>query len=254
MQQQSQFSIPDAPLPFKSTVEKAHGILNLMALSVRLPLRRNVGKSRVGVLHLAGMAGVMLGVSFIGNFDLWGWLFGGGSRDSDNSLRNYALLVLALGMWQRRKRISEFKRGMQPHRMHPGDSWLDGFVPVPRKVINAGVEPALVFILGAVLYYQLDVVALGLWLMASAVALCVMDCLYQMQEKERDEADADLDIEARGRAERLRLRPKGAAGSTAGGVAPVTIPTGIGDDEAMRAQIEKNKLENSWSGENDNAI
>jgi hypothetical protein len=164
MQQQSQFSIPDAPLPFKSTVEKAHGILNLMALSVRLPLRRNVGKSRVGVLHLAGMTALMLGVSFIGNFDLWSWLFGGGSGDDDNSLRNYALLVLALGIWQRRKRISEFKHSVQPHRMHPGDSWFESFVPLSRKVIHAGLEPALVFILGAVLYYQLDVVALGLWL------------------------------------------------------------------------------------------
>ena len=236
MNNQSQFSMPEPPLPFKSTADKLLGLAQLAALSVWLPLRKNIGLKILRIPILAGMVFLMLAFSWVGNVHIGLSMFTGiGIQyDDDSSLFYYALLVLGLGIWQHWKRLQERKLGIQPHRYSVGDGWFYGFVPLPRKHIDMFVDPAVAFVVGGLLRYELGFGLLGLWLMWSAVATCGMEVYRHRLERELIDQHDDLEMEARAIAEIKRQRSgKAAVNET-------------GTDDGLQALIDKNKQENPF--------
>lgn len=246
MPTQPHFSMPESPMPFKSTADKALGITRLLALSVFIIMRVNIGLDRLSYSQLAAVTALMLVASGFGNIHFGFSLFSGLQvlHGSDNSLFYYAFLVLWLGIWQRRKRLQEEKRGTEPHTYWPGDGRLYGFIPLERKYIDMLVEPALVFLAGAVLRYRLGCGLLGLWLMASAVALCITEKMWQGEENKFIRTRNNLRKEAEWEAKHERMRPKGTAVKNDGAQSSVTIPTG--NDDALAALIKKNKQDNAF--------
>lgn len=245
MSTQPHFGMPENPMPFKNTTENARGIMQLMSLSVRVPLRRNIGLDMLKKSQLACSAGLMLAASAFGNIHFGFSLFGGVqvAHGSDNSLLFYAFLVLGLGFWQRYKRLQEEKAGTEPHTFWPGDGWLYDVLPLERKYIDMAVEPALVFLTGALLRYRLDCGLLGLWLMASALAYFATEKMWQSQMQKFVRQHKNIGIEAKWWAEYERTRPKGTPVKNAA-ASSVTIPTG--NDDTLGALIEKNKRDNAF--------
>jgi hypothetical protein len=243
---QAQFPVPESPMPLKGTMDNILGIAQLAALSVRLPLRKNIGLDMLKKMHLAGVVVLMLVTSWVGNVHVNFSMFGGFSVQSDNdsSLFYYALLVLSLGIWQRVQRLREEKQGTEPHTYWPGDGWFYGFIPLDRKIIDAFVDPAVALIVGALLRYELGCGLLGLWLMGSGIALCVMEKLWQVRAKEFLRAHKNIQKEGMWLRDYEQSRPKGGAAAENGGGSAVVIPTGT--DDALQALIDKNKLDNSF--------
>lgn len=239
----SNFS-PESTMPLNGTMGKLGAVVGLMDKSVRLLLRRGIGLDLLRISSLIAVLIMMLMVSGIGNIHVGFSLFGGLGihYDADTSLRNYAFLVFALGLWQRRKRLREEALGTEPHTCWPGDGWFD-FIPLPQKYIGMCVEPAVTFIAGALLRYRLSFGLLGLWLMASAAAFCITEIAWNRQKQAFVRTHKNLSKEAQWWAEYERTRPKGAVAND-GGASGVTIPTG--NDEALTDLIAKNKRDNSF--------
>jgi hypothetical protein len=241
---QPHFSMPDGPVFFQGAMNNGLGVAQLLALSVWLPLRKFIGRKIVSIPNLAGMFLLMNAVSWIGNVHIGLSIFSGigVQYDNDSSLSYYSWVVLALGIWQHWQRLQERKLGLQPHRYSVGEGRFYGYVPMlERQWVDMLVDPAVAFVSGGLIRYELGFGLLGLWLMWSAVATCGMEIYRHRRGQEMLEIHTDVGIEARAFAEIERKR-KMAAGQQSGGVPSVIIPTGT--DDGLQALIEKNKLEN----------
>jgi hypothetical protein len=106
------------------------------------------------------------------------------------------------------------------------------------------VDPAVAFVVGGLLRYELGFGLLGLWLMWSAVATCGMEVYRHRLERELIDQHDDLEMEARAIAEIKRQRSGKAAVNENGGGPAVIIPTGT--DDGLQALIDKNKQENPF--------
>lgn len=245
-----QFTTHEKGLPFAASISKVMSVLGLMALSHRLPLRTKIGFDRVKLSQLAGVGLLMLGGSWFLNWSVWSWIFGATVDDvnlsgsDDASLKYYAFVVLALGLWQYVQRKNEERAGHppggEPHTCDPGVSRLRSFVPLEPNYINCAVEPVLGFLVGALLYYRLDVGLLGMWLMLSAIALCIVEVDFVMQVLRYDMAMGNIRKQNEGQAEREQARK--ASGVMKHGGADVVLP--VDSDAALDARIAENRLEN----------
>jgi hypothetical protein len=185
------------------------------------------------------------------NWSIWSWIFGATLDDvnlspsDDVSLKYFAYVVLALGAYQYIRRKIEEREGHppggEPHTCDPGVSRLRSFVPLEANVINCVVEPAFGFLTGALLFYRLDVGPLGLWLMLSAVALCIVEVDFVMQVRRYDMAMGNIRKQNEGQAEREQAR-KASGIKKNGSGADVVLP--VDSDGLLAARIAENRLEN----------
>lgn len=247
----SRYATPAPPMPFEGLGDKVMGVLTLTSLFSLVALRTKVGIRLLKKTYIAGVVILSLFFSWLGNVHLSLSLFGGlGVRtDDDNSLRNYALFVfLPLAGRQHLMRLAEEKRGEEPHTYWVGDGHWYGFIPLPDKYIDMLIDPFLTVVAGALLRYRLDCGLLGLALMISGCSLFVVEKMRHTQAVEHRRDRGDLTKEAEWDAREMR-NPRGGDGQKSGGAA-ATIPTG--NDDELRAVIEKRKLENSWDTEGEN--
>jgi hypothetical protein len=245
MQSQSALRVGEHPAPFRNSTETAKGLAVILAMVVRLLLRRNIGFALLKKTYLAGLVVFFIGANWLGNlhFSLLS-LFGGGVRsEGDGSLRLYALFVLIpLWGWQYYLRLREEKQGQEPHNFWPGDSWFS-FLPLPQQYIHTGVDTLVALIAGALLRYRLNCPLLGLWMMFSAVAFFIVERTVYRQAIEQRRTKRDLMKEAAWDAETME-EPRPAASS-----ARATDGLATGSDDELEAQIERRRrvMENAAS-------
>src|ERR1700683_4894955 len=119
--QPSPFDIGAAATPWGNWGARGGNFAALAALIVRLPLRKGVGFRNLSWRSIAVVTIGMLALNWFDNvhFSMF-TLFGGGVSYGDHTaLRNYALVWLALAVWEHFKRLDEEKRGAEPHNFSP---------------------------------------------------------------------------------------------------------------------------------------
>ena len=213
--QPSPFDIGAGGAPLGQLRARGGNFAALAALIVRLPLRKNVGFRNLSWSNIIVVTLALLGLQSFDNlhFNPFALLFGGGViYGNHTAIRNYALVWAALAIFERYQRISEEKRGIEPHNFWQGDSrfGLKEFLPFSQKVIAFAVEPGLAFLAGAVLR-RVGFSLLGWIVIVSALCFGVSEWrLYQrVKEDRRDKRDlgkeaqweADLANESAGRYE-----------------------------------------------------
>ena len=236
--QQSPFAV--GGVPSNRHVEAGKGI----ALCIALPVM--VGgfmRSEVGFLNLSyGSLFVttfgMLMFTWLVNLPLVAWFFGNGIAKGDASLRFFAVVFLAAGLYQRRQRKQE---KWSPDRLHGHSLGVTrfAFLPLREDYIYRYVDPAVTFLVGSTLRYLLRLPLLGLYWMIAAVAFFLVEfSLHQQTEindwglgdrKKEAERDGDVFKAMTGQPE-----PKRGSRATHG------IPTGV---DGLDAHIEKNRKE-----------
>jgi hypothetical protein len=192
--QPSPFNIGAGGAPLGQLKSRAGNFAANAALIVRLLLRKDTG---LRILSWSNIIVTFLGMMALHWFDNAHFglytLFGGGVMYGNNTaLRNFALAWLALAVFEHFKRLDEEKRGVEPHNFSPGISrlGLGEFIPYGPKVIAVAVEPALAFLLGALLR-RLGFSMLGWVVIASALcfAVCEWRLYQQVKEHRRDMRD-----------------------------------------------------------------
>jgi hypothetical protein len=240
-QTRSAYATPPPPVPFQGAGDTALGIAMLLSLPVRVMLRRHIGLHLLKKRYLAGMTALLLLASWMGNLSLSFSLFGGLRAQSadDLSLWYFTLFVfLPLGIWQLVQRMSEEKRGVEPHTYWAGDGWWYSFVPLPDKYVDMLIDPLVAFIAGALLRYRLGCGLLGLWVMIGAFCLLLVEKTRYAQALEHRRDRRNLIKEAGWDAGFLRGGGAGQGEATPNGA---SIPTG--NDAGLQAQIEKRRME-----------
>ena len=101
--------------------DRATGIAMLLALSDMVFMRRKVGLRKLAKGALFAMTFCMLGMSWVGNLHFS--LLGGISSGDDESLAYFAIAFLCKGLWERRKRKQEIRRGEPEHTFSHGVTW-----------------------------------------------------------------------------------------------------------------------------------
>jgi hypothetical protein len=183
------------PMSFPQPLQRPSGFIVVPALSLIVFFRRNVGWRLCRPFWLFALTFFLVfGPVFPGE--------GGVLFKVQNIVVTptalYGVMMLALGIWHFNMHFSRRKRGGSlKHGFHTGDPWL-GFLPVPRFVIVVIIEPLTAFYLGWRLhhYWAVPFGTLGLWLMASAIALALFGLKEARYNFRRGVDLDDMDIEA----------------------------------------------------------
>lgn len=247
--QRSSYAPPAPPMPFEGLNDKGYGILLLISLLDLVPLRTDIGLGLLKITYLAGIVVLSFVFTWLGNLHLSLSLFGGlGVRtDDDMSLLIYIFFVFVPRfIWQRVQRLREEKYGVEPHNYSFGNGRWYGFIPLPDKYLDMVVDPLVSFIVGGLLRYRLGCGLLGLAVMVSAVALAAVEKMRYARALQHKRDRRDIEKEAANDADEMQNRPRGRQSA----VTAATIPTG--NDDELRAVIEKRKSENSWDREGEN--
>lgn len=234
MSSTSAYKVGEHPAPFQGTREAVKGIASVLALMPQLLLYRGQGLNIVSKPRIIGLTLFLLGASWLGNLMFSFSLFGGFrfGEGNDVSLLLFALFVLLpLGLWENSKRLREERRGAKHiHTWWPGDPRLD-FLPVSENLLRMAVNPAVCFIGGAFLRYELGARLLGFWLMVSGFALLLVEWTIWRQSLEHGREVLDRTEEAGWEAQILRPRTEGTA---AEGIATAS-------DAGLEAEIERRR-------------
>lgn len=237
MQQRSGYKVGGDPGNIGHWFEKATGIAMLLALSAMVFMRRKVGLRKLGVGTLVSMTLSMLVASWFHNLHFS--FLGGISSGSDDSLFYFALAALGIGLWGRRKRKEEIRRGEPGHTFSHGVTWFD-FLPIREDFIYRFVDPAVVFLAGAVLH-KLNL-ALGSWLMAAGIAFAIVEHAVYAKGEEQFFNDLDTNLEAQLRAGIMSRFANHEAAPLMRGGEETSIATGA--DAQLAAEIEKRRKNN----------
>ena len=197
--QPSPFDIGAGGAPVGGLSARSKNFAALAALPVRLPLRKNVGFRNLSWSNIAVVFFAMLALHWFDNahFGLF-TLFGGGVLYGNHTaLRNYALIWLALAIFEHYQRLTEEKHGAEPHNFWQGDSrfGLEEFLPLSAKVIAYAVEPGLAFLAGALLR-RMGFSMLGWVVIASSVCFALSEWRLSRQKIDHRRDRRDLDKEA----------------------------------------------------------
>jgi hypothetical protein len=232
-QQRPGYKVGSDPGNVGHLFDKATGIAMLVALSAMVFMRRKVGLRKLGIGTLVSMTLCMLAASWFHNlhFSFLGGITSGG----DDSLFYFALVALGIGLWGRRKRKEEIRRGEPGHTFSQGVTWFD-FLPIREDFIYRFVDPAVVFLTGAVLH-KLGL-ALGSWLMAAGIAFAIVEHAVYAKGEEQFFNDLDTSLEAQLRAGIMSRFANHEAVPLRDGE-ETTIATGA--DAQLAAEIEKRR-------------
>ena len=217
---------------------KALGLAVTLALPVMLPMRKKVGKRRLGYGALVAATMLMLGVSWFGNLP---W-FRGMDGSSDPSVQWCAPAILVVGVVEHRKRVQELKRGEPVPTFSHGESRFT-FLPLPKAFIGF-VDAPIGFLAGALLHYRLHLL-LGLWIMVASVAFLIVEIAVYRRADERfdDHVDTMLIAEMQSGAMSDLVGRKGSvARGEVTGAGEASIATGA--DAQLAAEIEKRRKAN----------
>jgi hypothetical protein len=136
---------------------------------------------------LFGTAFFLYVMNGIGNFHIALPFVSVGASHPTESLSNFALLFLALGLWQRRRAWRDLLGGVRWHTRSHGVSRLEAFLPIRTDWVQRYADPCAAFLVGMCLN-KAGFSGLGVWIMFSAV------CLRWVEEYSRDrQLEADLD-------------------------------------------------------------
>jgi len=179
----------ETPFPVRLRQMRDAGVAFAMfpALTIMLFLRTRLGFRVLSLGALFGTAFFLYVLNGIGNFHIALPLVGrfGAARPSE-SLRDFALLFLALGLWERRKRWKELLEGARWHTRSRGISRLE-FLPIRTEWVYRYIDPAVAFTAGLCIK-KAGFSGLGLWIMFGAI------CLRWVEEYSRDrQLELDLD-------------------------------------------------------------
>jgi hypothetical protein len=142
------------------------GLLLIVASSFSISIvalfRRNFGERYLGWINL------FFGYTVVANFAFIGNLIGAGFGHGWSWLMVLCWLAFVAASIYHRIEIARKKRkGERWHTMYPGDSIIP--LPIGQERMFKFVEPAIVFVLGAVIFAFSG--SVGAWLMISAAAL-----------------------------------------------------------------------------------
>jgi hypothetical protein len=236
MAQQSQSATSSLDsLSWQQKVEFVQGLMLYPALTVMVFLRRKVGFRQLKPARLVGMAALlMIFAYFSGNAPTlpFGMEQPAPSPTSSGiGLTIYAIAMLAWGLFQRRQRWIDLKKGVRWHSWTTGFSWFE-FLPLDSYIIHRYIDPLVCIIIGALV----SIVShpLGLWLMFSGAGLGIYEQAVYEKALERDIDMHDGIVETEVQAQVAEHFRKGAAGQVS--VKPLSIeetggiPTGIAPD------------------------
>jgi hypothetical protein len=223
--QPSPFNIGGAANPLGHWSARGVSFAALAALIVRLPVRKDVGLRNLSWSCIIVVTIGMLVLQWFDNvhLSLFSFFGGGVSYSNHAALRNYALAWFAFAAWEHFKRLSEEKRGVEPHNFSPGTSrlGLTEFLPFTPKVIAVAVEPALAFLCGA-LMRRFGFSMLGWALMGAALCFAGSEWQLYQQTREHRRDMRDLAKEGHWQSALMKQNP-----GEQGELGPEAIHTGI---------------------------
>jgi hypothetical protein len=220
--------------------ESGMGIAMLLATSPILFMRIKAGIRILAKSTLFAMTFCMLVFSWISNLHFS--LLGGISSGDDWSLVLLAIASLFKGFWERRKRKEEIRRGEPEHTLSHGRTWFS-FLPIREDLIERFVDPAVTFILGAVLH-KLGL-ALGSWLMVTAVAFAIVERAVYLKGEDQFFNDIDTGIEAKLRAQVMTHFASQEAAPSLRRADETGASIATGADAQLAAEIEKRRKSNA---------
>ncbi len=170
---------------FRRWREVATGLARFPALTLIIFMRMRCGFRLLSYASLFGTAFFLFLLNGIGNLHVAIPLAGRfGATNSTESLRNFALLFLALGLWQRHLRWRELLSGVLWHTRSRGVSYFE-FLPLRLDWVYRFVDPILAF-LGGMCIRKLGYNGLGLWIMFSALCLRIVEDYAHEKSLERE--------------------------------------------------------------------
>jgi hypothetical protein len=116
----------------------------LMAGTLLVFLRRNIGVRLVPRLDFLFAAAVLIGLSYV-------------EHPFDRQLATFAVLFLLLAFIHNIRHMRRIKRGYPEwHSYDTGQSWLFGFLPLPKTFVHVIIEPTLCALFGWWLSHRSD--------------------------------------------------------------------------------------------------
>ena len=205
------------------------------SLSVVPFTRRNPGERYLGWINLFFAYTVVANFAFIGNLinagfgSGWSWLM----------VLCWVTFVVA-SLYHRREIARKNRAGEEWHSMYMGDSNIP--LPVSQETMYKAIEPGLVFLAGAVLFYFSG--AVGAWLMISGICLLVNNHVVYFQQRQIVLDIRDRRIEARFMSDAVAGKP---ASKTAGFVLAESNLRMIRKDPELKQALLENLSEESKS-------
>ena len=212
-----------------------HGALPLMVF-----MRNKTGYRWLAPGRIFGVAFFLFAWNALANFHLALPFIGNiGATHETRSLGYIAWAFLIYGLWQRRQRLIELRRGGRWHTFSPGISHLE-FLGLRPDLIYRFVDPGVAFLAGLVLH-KLGFGALGLWLCFSAACLFAVGSHLYEKQLNHDLNSLDTSLEAELQAKVMEHFEGGGETTPHSLKETGGIPTGA--DAGIEAEIAKRKRE-----------
>lgn len=225
--------------------DHARGIGGGLALAIARPVMiflrypETIGFEMLPLGAIVKTMFVLLAISSVTNFWIVTFVLGDFvARGDDWSLRVFALAFGGAGVSLHYRRKREKWNPNRPHRLYPGTS---RFLFLPLKEPSHAyrfIDPAVVFLVGALLRMKLGCPMLGLYCMIAACALAAQEWEWHQQTEQHDWVLGDGPKEAARDAEAMKtMAPRAEATSLSTGVAMTTdLDTRLQADIARRKQ------------------
>jgi hypothetical protein len=173
------------PGGFRQWREFLTALARFPALTLIVFMRMRCGFRLLSYASLFGTAFFLFLLNGIGNLHVAIPLAGRfGATHSTESLRNFALLFLVVGLWQRHLRWRDLLRGELWHTRSRRVSYFE-FLPLRLDWIYRFVDPILAC-LGGMCICRLGFNGLGLWVMFSALCLRIVEDYAHERSLERE--------------------------------------------------------------------
>jgi hypothetical protein len=198
--QPSQFETGSLPAKVKEWHDTGLALAMLMALPLIVIMRKKPGFRRLSLGALFSVFAGLLTLNAIGNFHFALPFIGNiGATSQSESLKYFGFAILGLGLF---KRHQMWKATLQGERWHTYSSGISFFewLGLRMDLIYRFVDPAVALIAGLVLR-KLGFSGLGLFVVISALCLCMVEenARKKQLEIDLDTVDSLLDAEMQAR-------------------------------------------------------